>query len=78
MASKPAKKKLTSAVEGFSVADVRKTLAVIRSLWTEATDEAPFAISETSVADFSVGRFAFLFVLGHHQKRHKLKRKAVH
>lgn len=67
----PQKKVLTSAVPGFTVAEVRKHLASTRALWAASDSETAFGTYHQNGSGMTAGRFAFLFVLGHHRKRHR-------
>ena len=64
-------KTLTSAVEGYTVAEVRKSLAEIRQAWGDNSVTTPFSWHALNFKDCSFHRFCFLFVRGHHQKRHR-------
>ena len=61
---------LTSAIENMSVADVRKSLALIRKQWENHTSMNPIYLSKELNPDFSLSKFAYLFIMGHHHKRH--------
>lgn len=73
----PRKKVLTSAVPGFSVAEVRKHLASTRAMWASSDSDTPFGVYQQNGSGMSTGRFAFLFVLGHHRKRHRAVDKKI-
>uniref|UniRef100_A0A6C0KF84 Uncharacterized protein n=1 Tax=viral metagenome TaxID=1070528 RepID=A0A6C0KF84_9ZZZZ len=62
---------MTSAVPGYTVAEVRRCLASTRSVWGLACESEPFMVSGTNEHKISFGRFSYLFLLGHHQKRQK-------
>lgn len=65
---------MTSAITGLSVADVRKCLAKLRGMWSANSQEVPMDLSanvwESADASLNVSNFAFMFVIGHHRKRH--------
>jgi hypothetical protein len=65
---------ITSAIDGISVAEVRRALATMRRSWEEASsgDGAvrPFYMThDPLVRGHSVQKFAYMFVRGHHAKR---------
>ena len=66
----PTKKPMTSAVPGFSVAEVRRHLAEARNLWDDSSPETPFVVSQSN-GKMSNGEFCYKFLWGHHIKRQK-------
>lgn len=74
-ARKAISRKVTSAIPGLSVAQVRRVLDTIRRSWGDR-DETPFELSAHAIEDMNVQQFALAFVIGHHQKRHARKRQA--
>lgn len=71
------KRIVTSAIDGISVAEVRRGLDNMRRLWKTRSDSQPFFLSEMLFNGMNVQEFAFQFVMGHHHKRHnKSKRTA--
>lgn len=70
------KRVMTSAIEGMSVADVRKCLADVRRQWAEHSPDRPFRgcnqvrCVPDSTASMNVEELAFAFITGHHNKRH--------
>ena len=60
---------MTSAIEGMSVADVRRNLATIRTKWRDHSPTKAFQC-HAQLQSHNVSEFCFLFVLGHHRKRH--------
>jgi hypothetical protein len=65
---------ITSAIDGMSVAEVRRALATMRRSWEEASsgDGAvrPFYMThDPLVRGHSVQKFSYMFVRGHHAKR---------
>jgi len=70
------KRSMTSAIPGMSVADVRKCLSAVRQCWKTHSPTRPMRVSECLQSvegdhGMTVEQFALLFVLGHHDKRHK-------
>ena len=63
-------KKMTSAINDMSVADVRKALAHMRKEWSKHSCVKPFFPSYILAQELTVSEFAFKFVMGHHAKRH--------
>tara|TARA_B100000482_G_C12612127_1_gene299496 strand:+ start:1540 stop:1779 length:240 start_codon:yes stop_codon:yes gene_type:complete len=63
-------KKMTSAIQDMSVADVRKALSLMRKEWNKHSCVRPFFPSEKITDSLTVSEFAFKFVMGHHAKRH--------
>jgi len=61
---------MTSAINNMSVADVRKSLAMMRKNWARHSCVQPFFPSKILTNDLMVSEFAFKFVMGHHHKRH--------
>ena len=65
------KRNVTSAVEGLSVADVRRCLDSVRRGWADRDAEAFSLLGQVDGRfSFTVQEFCFRFVLGHHRKRH--------
>lgn len=66
-------RRVTSAVSFLSVAIVRKILSNLRTSWRNQSWARPF--NPGALVDDEHGithlRFAFLFLLGHHRKRHE-------
>lgn len=65
---------ITSAIDGMSVAEVRRALATMRKSWDEACSEGsngrPFYMAcDVLVRGKSVQEFSYMFVQGHHAKR---------
>lgn len=65
------KKKMTSAVEGYTVAEVRKCLAEMRTSWQSNSSSSPYAPHMMTSCDMTFSLFSFAFVKGHHEKRQK-------
>lgn len=63
-------KKMTSAIQNMTVADVRKSLAHMRKEWTKHSCVNPFFPSLHLSNDLTISEFSFKFVMGHHAKRH--------
>tara|TARA_B100000945_G_C20397353_1_gene605516 strand:+ start:1672 stop:1941 length:270 start_codon:yes stop_codon:yes gene_type:complete len=63
-------RRMTSAIPDMTVADVRKALASMRRDWAKHSCVQPFFPSQTLTNELTVSEFAFLFVMGHHAKRH--------
>ena len=61
----------TSAIPGMTVAEVRRALGRIRSIWSNADPQHPLFLSDPLVNSLTIGEFATLFVGGHHLKRHE-------
>lgn len=59
-----------SSVNNMSVANVRRALAQMRSLWSEHSPETPLNLTAQLFNGMTVAHFAMLFVMGHHSKRH--------
>ena len=68
-------RKVTSAIPGLSVAEVRRVLDAIRKSWSDREAD-PFELSAHAIGDLDVQSFALAFVVGQHQKRHARKRRA--
>jgi hypothetical protein len=69
------KRVVTSAIQGMSVAEVRRGLDVMRRMWRERTPAEPFFLCDPLFNDMQVQEFTFRFVMGHHYKRHNKSRK---
>ena len=65
------KRVITSAIDGMSVAHVRKSLTIMRQAWQQHTDTTPFNTSLSVSDGQSISEFAAKFVFGQHLKRHK-------
>jgi hypothetical protein len=65
---------VASAIPSLSVAMIRRGLGEIRGRWAQSTPENPMFICDSLCpklqTDMSVQKFASLFVLGQHLKRH--------
>lgn len=69
-------RKVTSAIEGMSVAEVRRGLDAVRTQWHQGGG-ARFYFTEKLFNGMTVQEFCTKFTLGHHTKRHaKSKRGA--
>lgn len=64
------KRVMTSAIPCMSVANVRKALQKIRKSWHAHDKLNPMTTTIAVTDTMSAGRFCFLFVRGHHLKRH--------
>ena len=62
---------MPSSIDSMSIAQVRRGLAQLRRSWDEHAPENPISISETLPNYMTLERFAFLFVLSHHERRHQ-------
>lgn len=63
---------VTSAITDMSVADVRKSLSFVRKEWQRHSSVMPFFTSQLLPStQFTISEFTFLFVMGHHHKRHQ-------
>jgi hypothetical protein len=70
---------ITSAIDGMSVAEVRRALATMRRSWEEASSGdgavCPFYMTHVPIVrGHSVQEFSYMFVRGHHTKRLKKNR----
>jgi len=63
------KRNVTSAVEGLTVADVRRCLDKVRKSWADL-DKTHFSLLIPVNDNLTIQDFCFRFVLGHHRKRH--------
>lgn len=63
---------MTSAIDGMSVADVRKCLGEVRKQWTQQTVDHPFFSTDKLSNGMMIQEFSLRFQKGHHQKRHRL------
>ena len=61
-------RKVTSAIEGMSVAEVRRGLDTIRTRWNQRP--ARFYFTDKLFNDMTIQQFCMQFTLGHHTKRH--------
>lgn len=59
-----------SSVSNMSVANVRRALSQMRTLWNEHTPDNPLNITLQIFNGMTIAHFAMLFVMGHHSKRH--------
>lgn len=55
----------------MSIAQVRRALAHLRRAWDEHAPENPIFPSDALPNQMSIERFAFRFVLSHHERRHQ-------
>jgi len=68
-------RKVTSAIEGMSVAEVRRGLDAVRTKWTAQPPR--FYFTDKILRDMTVQRFCVEFTLGHHTKRHAKSKRAL-
>ena len=69
---------MTSAIQGMTVADVRRGLGEARKRWKQRTVDSPMYPTDFLSNGMMIQTFALRFELGHHQKRHnKNKRPAT-
>lgn len=70
-------RKTTSAIKGYTVADVRCCLNNIRSNWISRDDKAFHLSSIVNLDkyDDTIGTFSQKFVMGCHLKRHHKNKK---
>lgn len=64
------KRVMTSAIPSMSVADVRKALQMVRKSWCLHSMHTPMNTIAEATPSMSAGQFCYLFVRGHHLKRH--------
>ena len=67
-------RKVTSAIDGMSVAEVRRALDIVRKGWSD--DEAPFHLTAPLFNGMSQQQFCTELTLGHHTKRHAKSKRA--
>jgi len=65
------KRRVTSAIDGMSVREVRWYLGRVRSQWQNANTEPFFLTNTFNDGKVSVQDFAVKFVVGQHLKRHR-------
>ena len=63
-------RRVTSAIDELSVAEVRRGLDSVRTAWAKRGDDS-FFMTTTAVNNMNIGEFTTKFVLGQHNKRHK-------
>ena len=64
-------RKITSAISGVTVAEVRKSLDFIRKLYKNRYENNNFYLSaNVPNTNFNVGEFCLKFVVGMHTKRY--------
>lgn len=73
---------ITSAIDGMSVAEVRRALATMRRNWEECATAPergrPFYVScDILVGNHTVQDFSYKFVQGHHEKRISKNKSAL-
>jgi len=61
---------MTSAINGMSVAEVRKYLGETRKKWKDQTQESPMYPTDCLTNNMPLQEFSLKFELGHHKKRH--------
>ncbi len=66
-------RKVTSAVDGMSVAEVRRALDQVRKTWSDPT---PFHFTAPLFNGMSQQQFCTELTLGHHTKRHAKSKRA--
>ena len=65
--------RVTSAIEGMTMTEVRRDLNLLRKKWTNRNKNEPFLMSLPLENNLTIEEFAFKFVMGHHLKRHVAK-----
>lgn len=63
-----------STIDDMTVAEVRKSLALLRKEWSNHSAMHPICPSAPLINDMSMSEFCFRFVMGHHHKRHQKSR----
>ena len=75
------KRVTTSAVSDITVAEVRKSLALIRKRWdsvhTDPKSPPMYPSDDIGVRDMSIEDFALRFVVGHHSRRSAKSKKEI-
>jgi hypothetical protein len=66
-------RRVTSAIDGMSVAEVRRALDVVRKGWSH---EAPFHLTGALFNGMTHQQFCMELTLGHHTKRHAKSKHA--
>lgn len=61
---------MSTSVDAMPVARVRRALAQLRRAWDEHAPDNPIFPSDLLHNAMTMERFAFIFVLSHHEKRH--------
>lgn len=67
---------VTSAIDGMSVAEVRRNLDLVRKRWRQQSEGTPFFLTDPLGNGFTVDTFAVKFVIGHHFKRQQNNKRA--
>lgn len=67
-------RKVTSAIEGMSVAEVRRALDIVRKAWSD--EDATFHFTAPLFNGMSQQQFCTELTLGHHTKRHAKSKRA--
>lgn len=67
-------RRVTSAIDGMSVAEVRRALDIVRKSWNN--EEAPFHFTDTLFNGMTHQQFCMELTLGHHTKRHAKSKHA--
>ena len=60
-----------SSIDSMTIAQVRRALAHLRRTWDEHAPDNPIFPSDSLPNHMSIERFAFRFVLSHHERRHQ-------
>jgi hypothetical protein len=64
------KRVVTSAIDGLTVADVRRNLDMLRRRWKQQEAGETFYLTDPLGNGFTADTFAVKFIIGHHFKRH--------
>ena len=62
--------RVTSAIEGMTMTEVRRDLNLLRKKWSNRNKNEPFLMSLPLENNLTIEEFAYKFVMGHHLKRH--------
>ena len=66
---------VTSAIDGLTVAEVRRNLDLVRKRWRQQDDGEAFFLTDPLANGFTVDTFAVKFVIGHHFKRQQTNKR---
>lgn len=62
--------RVTSAIQGMTMTEVRRDLNLLRKKWSNRSKNEPFLMSFPLDNNLTIEEFAYKFVMGHHLKRH--------
>ena len=68
---------MARTVSDLSVADIRRSLGHLRTMWANHSPSTPMCITSELDIDMNVSEFCFHFLMNHHSKRSAGEKEAA-